>query len=191
VKLSSTMILLAVSVVLPLMVLLVALLTRPRKRRLLGAFVGGFAYALMHITWDTLASLAGWWRFVGGPHAPLWYYVGSLFWGVCTALLGWRVQRQFGLRGAAIYLLGMAVIGTVNDYVGKAALDASAIIAFAPGFAPVVADLLCCGTNALTALLAMHLVSGPASADHPVDTGSLVRRVVVVLATVSDRLRAR
>jgi hypothetical protein len=48
--LTSPMILLAVTVVLPLMVLLVALLTRPRRRRLLGALIGGLAYALTHIT---------------------------------------------------------------------------------------------------------------------------------------------
>jgi NO-binding membrane sensor protein with MHYT domain len=85
---------------------------------------------------------------------------------VCTALVGWRVERRIRLRGVAVYLLGLGVLGAVNDYTGKAALDASAIITFAPGLAPVLADVLCSGTNALMALLAMRLLSGPAAADH-------------------------
>jgi hypothetical protein len=164
--LTSAMVLIAVAVILPLMVLLVALITRPPRLHLLGAFVGGIAYAITHVTWDILASLAGWWHFTSGLHAPLWYYLGSLSWGTCTALIGWPVQRRFGPRGAAIYLVGLGVLGVVNDYAEMTTLDTSAIIAFAPGWAPVLADIVCSGTNALMALLAMRFVAGPASVDR-------------------------
>ena len=151
---------------LPLLALFIALVIRPTGRRLLGALVGGVAYAASHISWDTLASYAGWWRFPTGPHAPLYFYIGSFIWGICTALIGWRVQRRFGLVGVALYVLGMGVLGAANDYVGMAVLNTTSLITFAPGIVPFLADILCSGTNALAAQLGMRPVAGPATADH-------------------------
>src|SRR5207247_2174783 len=126
--------------VLPLLFLIVIFFTRPRGRRLIGALMGGLAFAMLHITWDSIASFAGWWHFTAGIHAPLVWYLGSLFWGACTALMGWRIQRRFGVRGIILFLVSIGVLGTVNDYVGMAVTDASHLIVFGPGIVPVLAD---------------------------------------------------
>lgn len=158
--------LLIIVLLLPALVGVTAYFTRPRARRLLGALAGGVAYAGSHIAWDTLASFTGWWQFPAGRHAPLYYYVGSLAWGACTALIGWRVQRRFGLLGLGLYLAGLGVLGTVNDYAGMAALDTSHLITFAPGIAPVLADTACSASNAIFAQIGMRLVAGKATADR-------------------------
>ena len=46
----------------PLLLLIVIFFARPVARRLLGAFVGGLAFAVLHISRDTVAHSAGWWR---------------------------------------------------------------------------------------------------------------------------------
>ncbi|MFL5656108.1 MAG: hypothetical protein ACJ8CB_18250 [Ktedonobacteraceae bacterium] len=80
----------------PLLLLIVIFFARPVARRLLGAFVGGLAFAVLHISRDTVAHSAGWWRypFTTEAHAPLVWYMGSVFWGATSALIGWRIQRR-------------------------------------------------------------------------------------------------
>jgi len=64
-----------------------------------------------------------------------------------------------------MYLVAIGVLGTVNNVVGAAAASANLIV-FGVGFMPVLADTVCCGTNALVAQVAMRLVAGPAKADR-------------------------
>jgi hypothetical protein len=151
----------------PLLLLIVICFTRPTGRRLLGAFVGGLAFAVLHISWDMVAHAAGWWRYPFTPesHAPLLWYMGSVFWGATSALIGWRIQRRWGLRGLAIYLVAIGVLGTVSDVAGAAAASSNLIV-FGAGFIPILADTVCSGTNAMVAQVAMRLVAGPAKADH-------------------------
>ena len=101
----------------PILLLIVIFFTHPAVRRLLGAFVGGLAFAVLHISWDTVAHSAGWWRypFTTEAHAPLVWYMGSVFWGATSALIGWRLQRRWGLRGLIIFLVAVGVLGTVSD----------------------------------------------------------------------------
>jgi hypothetical protein len=120
--LTSTAILFLVLLALPHFVGLTVVLTRPRRRRFVGALAGGVAFALGHIAWDRLASYTGWWQFTIGRHAPLYFYLGSFAWGACSALLGRRVQRRFGQHGLGIYLVGLGVLGKANDHLGMATL---------------------------------------------------------------------
>ena len=151
----------------PILLLIVIFFAHPAARRLLGAFVGGLAFAVLHISWDTVAHSAGWWRypFTIEAHAPLVWYMGSVFWGATSALIGWRIQRRWGLRGLIIFLVAVGVLGTVNDFAGAAAASANLIV-FGAGLLPVLADTVCSGTNSLVAQVGMRLVAGPAQADR-------------------------
>jgi hypothetical protein len=156
-----------VGIVPPILLLIVICFTRPSGRRLLGALVGGLALAVLHISWDMLAHAAGWWRypFTLEVHAPFLWYLGSVFWGATSALIGWRIQRRWGLGGLTMYLVAVGVLGTASDFAGAAAASANLIV-FGAGFIPVLADTVCSGTNALVAQVTMRLVAGPAQADR-------------------------
>ncbi len=45
----------------PILLAIVILFTRPGRRRLVAAFIGGCAFAVFHLAWDTAAHYAGWW----------------------------------------------------------------------------------------------------------------------------------
>jgi hypothetical protein len=149
------------------LLLIVILFTRPAARRLLGALVGGLAFAVLHISWDTLADAAGWWRypFTTEAHAPLLWYMGRVFWGATSALIGWRIQRRWSLRGLIIFLVAVGVLGTVSDFARAAAASANLIV-FGAGIMPVLADTVCSATNSLMAQVGMRLLAGPAPADR-------------------------
>ena len=92
--------------------------------------------------------------------------MGSVFWGASTALIGWRIQRRFGLRGLVVFLVAVGVPGTVNDFASAASASASNLIVFGAGMMPVLADTVCSATNALVAQVGMRLVAGRAKADR-------------------------
>ncbi len=152
----------------PLLLLMVMYVARPGTRRLLSAFIGGFAFAILHISWDTVASYARWWYypFTSDTHAPFLWYTGRLCFGATTALIGWRIQRRFGMRGSLIFLVLIAVLGVVNDFVGASAAQAGILIVFGAGVIPLIADSACSGTNALVAQGGMRLAGAPAKADR-------------------------
>lgn len=147
----------------PLLLVIVILFTRPSIRRLIGGLLGGCAFAVFHVAWDTVAHYTGWWRypFTTEAHAPFLWYAGSVFWGASTALIGWRVQRRFGMRGLFLFLVIIGVLGAVNDFTSVAVTQASNLIIFGAGVVPVLADIACSGSNALVAQVAMRLVAGP------------------------------
>ena len=84
------------------------------------------------------------------------------------ALVGWRIVRRFGMRGLAVSLGVLAVVGTLRDYYVAGKL--MNIIVFTPGVAMAMIDgVLWAGLTAL-AIGVMRVVSGPACHDQ------LVRR---------------
>jgi hypothetical protein len=52
------------------------------------------------------------------PHnGPLMYYVlTGIFYGAGIALLGWRVNRRFGLKGLILFILLFGVYGVIRDF---------------------------------------------------------------------------
>jgi len=79
------------------------LLTRATPRRILGALAGGLAAALLNVGEDIVAFSLGWWYYPSvatsyGP--PLMYVAVGLWYGAGVALIGWRLTRRFGWRGA-------------------------------------------------------------------------------------------
>lgn len=84
------------------------------------------------------------------------------------SLIGWRIDRRFGLRGVLIFLACIAVYGLLRDFLGTRAVSASGfhLLVLSPGLLTVVADALCWVGCVVLAMLVMRLVAGTAQADR-------------------------
>jgi hypothetical protein len=143
--------------------------TRATGRRILGALAGAVAYSTLNILWDQAAAAQGWWVY---PYAPTWvetiplYIPAGLVAGGAFGLVGWRVIRRWpGGRGLAVFLLLWGVWGVIHDYGGVMLMQASNLLNFAPGLAPVIADFLTYVTCGALTQLVIRLVAGPFGAD--------------------------
>jgi hypothetical protein len=140
--------------------------TRATARRLVGALAGGGAVAIVGVGVELLCQTLGFWRYPStdsryGP--PLMYPLIVLVFAI-LALLGWRVTRQFGWRGQAVFFALVTVVGTLRDYL--VAGEALGFIALAPGLLTVLVDAACWGGLTALAQAVMRLVAGPAGGDH-------------------------
>jgi hypothetical protein len=151
----------------PLLFALIAYLTRATARRVVGALVGGLGFGVANALWDLIAYYTGWWHypFASSPYAP-WslYLAAGLFYGGGTALIGWRVQRRFGLHGLLVFLALFTLYGSLRDFGGAAATH-NAYLIFGAGVVPVVADAASWFLDAALAQALMRLVAGPAASD--------------------------
>src|SRR5260370_26462450 len=98
--------------------------TRPRRRRLLAALLGGVAFGVLNVGWDTLAAPAGWWRYpsLSTPYAPpAFYVVAALVYGAGMDLVSWRIVRRLGPTGLATFLLVLSILGPIRDPIQAAA----------------------------------------------------------------------
>ena len=142
-----------------------AYITRPNRRRFLGALAGGVSVAVVGVGIETLAHSLEFWRYpsVEQPYGPFALYplVVAVF--TMIALIGWRVLRRFGWRGLMTFLALLTTLGVLRDFL--IAEQVLGLIVFARGIAIVVIDgAIWTGTVAL-ALAVMRLVAGPAGAD--------------------------
>jgi hypothetical protein len=141
-------------------------LTRATPRRVLGALAGGLAVAIVGVGVEVLFQTLGFWHYpsVDRPYGPLMMYPVILLMWSGYSLIGWRVARRFGWRGAALFLAAVTTLGTLRDFV--IAWRMPDVIVLSPGIATVLIDLLCwCGLTAL-ALGVMRLVAGPATVER-------------------------
>ena len=139
--------------------------SRAGARRIAGALAGGLAVAILGLGVEALAHKQGWWRYTSddtsvGPVA-MYPLLVAIF--AFLALVGWRIVRRFGMRGLALSLGVLAVVGTLRDYFVAGKL--MNIIVFTPGVAMAMIDgVLWAGLTAV-AIGVMRLVSGPARHD--------------------------
>ena len=144
--------------------------TRATTRRIAGALAGGAAAGLLALGAIALGEAQGWWRL---PSESTPYFRLHLFLGLAISmapsyLITWRVARRFGWRGLTVFLVAVAVIGPLRDYLIAAMFPKWMI--FAPGVAPVLADAATYVSIVALGHSVMRLVAGPAQSDH------LVRR---------------
>jgi hypothetical protein len=118
----------------------VAVLTRPPARRLVGALVAMAACGAAALSVIGLGEATGWWHFaftwepqvlqILDPGEHFWWrwnfaftwdpYILTLAW-ICFMplalffLLTWRIARRFGWRGLAVALLTLAVLASLGD----------------------------------------------------------------------------
>ena len=139
--------------------------TRATACRVLAALAGGAAVAVAGFGVELVCQGLGLWHYPSdnSGRGPLLMYPGlCLLWAV-LGLIGWRVVRRFGLRGEAIFLVLVALLGTLRDYL--VAGQALRFIALTPGPVTVVVDIVCWAGLTALAQAVMWLVAGPAAAD--------------------------
>ena len=125
----------------PLVFAVCAVATRARVRRIAAALAGGVAFGIGNVGWDVLAQAAGWWSYpgVGGSgHGPWFWYAAAGLSSAGVSLIGWRVRRRFGARGTLVFLAGFSAWCVLRDW--RVAHAPSAVITFAPGALPYLAD---------------------------------------------------
>jgi hypothetical protein len=148
-----------------LLLLALVRLTRPRRRRLFAALLGGLAFGVLNVGWDLVAAAAGWWRYpsVATPYAPPGFYaVAALVWGAGMDLVGWRVARHRGLVVLMLFLVALTLLGVLRDHVQA---NATQVLVFGPGVTPTVADALGYASCLAVAEVVMRAVAGSAGAD--------------------------
>jgi hypothetical protein len=145
----------------------VAWLTRAGGRRLAGAVCSVIVFTALSAPIDTIGIRTGMWSYpscVDPPHPPLAVYVGqALAFVGCLALVAWRVQRRFGVRGVTALALGVCGVGVVRDFTVAALLPQA--IRIGPPPASILADLGAWVVVVVVALGVMRAVAGPAGAD--------------------------
>jgi hypothetical protein len=139
--------------------------TRATRRRLLGALAGGVAVAVVGVGVEMLFQTLGFWHYPSVEHryGPILMYPVVVLMFAGYALIGWRVVRRFGWRGALVFLTAVTILGTVRDFV--IAWRMPDLIVFAPGIATVLIDLLLWSGLTSLAVGVMRLVAGPAASD--------------------------
>jgi hypothetical protein len=140
--------------------------TRATPRRVLRALAGGGAVAVVGLGVEALGHARGWWRYSSddSPVGPPAMYPLLVVAFAFLALIGWRIARRFGVRGLAVFLGILAVVGTLRDFFIAGRL--MGLIIFAPGVVLAIIDaLLWAGLTAL-AIAVMRAVSGPARDDR-------------------------
>lgn len=146
------------------LLVIVAVLTRPTLRRLAGALIGAAIMGGAALGIIAIGEKANWWHFVITWELP---YLILLWVGIIPCgyifLITWRIARRFGARGLAVALCVAAVVGPLRDawYMARFPEWGS----YGPGLAPTLA------TSATYVLLgiighgSMRLIAGPAASD--------------------------
>jgi hypothetical protein len=158
-------ILIAASCVYLVALVATAYFTRATARRVVGALMGGVAVGVVGVGVEILAHTLGWWRYpsVETTYGPPFMYLTVVLMFAVLALIGWRVTRRFGWRGQGIFLVALAILGTLRDYQWAARLPE--IIVFAPGIGIVLADAACWVSLSGLAQAVMSWVAGPVNGD--------------------------
>lgn len=119
----------------------VASVTRANRRHVAAALAGGAAGGAVNIPLDIVAYSLGLWRYpdVTAPVGPLLYYLVSGLGDGALALIAWWLTRRFGWRGPVVLVCGLAVYGPFRDSLVSAAVH---LIEFRYSPLAVVADSL-------------------------------------------------
>ena len=136
---------LLILIVPPILFLVIAVLIRPPWKIIGCALIAGLVVGGVNMLGDLVANAFGLWHFpfTEAAVAPPYMYLNSvLFYGAgIIGLLGWRIRRKWGWKGAIIFLLVFPFFALARDASGSAIADTSgALIIWGPGGAPYVAD---------------------------------------------------
>jgi len=144
--------------------IVVAVVTRPTWRRLAGAVAGGVIGVLAACGIIPLGELMGWWHMVIPWKS---HYLAILLFGCVPCgfifLITWRIARRFGRRGLAVFLAFVAVIGPPRDYWWMRQFPEWGH--YGPGIAPILAVSAGYVIMVLVGHAVMSLVAGPSRGD--------------------------
>ncbi len=140
-------------------------LTRVKRLRTAGALAATLIVTGFNVLWDLVAHASGWWLYPSEarPILPLpIYFAQNLVWGGAFGLVGWRIQRRFGLGGLVVYISLLTALGALRDFTWASNTKA---ISFGTGPAPRLADLTCWASLLVIAQITIRLVAGPSTHD--------------------------
>jgi Kef-type K+ transport system membrane component KefB len=147
-----------------LVLVCLAYLTRATVRRIAGAVIGGAVAGLLGLAAVTLGDEMEWWRVaIRTQYLFLLAYIGLAVSLAPFYLVSWRIARRYGLRGLAVGVAVISIVGPVRDYAVAATFPDW--IVFSPGFAPIVAVSMTYVCWTVVGHAAMRLVAGPAKED--------------------------
>ena len=134
----------------PILYTALALWIRPPWKVIGISFITGVVMGCLNVLGDMLAHYQGWWTypFTTANHAPLTFYLGTvIFYGAgIMGLVGWWVQKKFGMRGGVVMLIAFPLWGLLRDFGGTAlAGQTGKMIVWGSGVVPVLADFLLWG----------------------------------------------
>jgi len=134
--------------------------------RVVGALVGGAVVGLMTLGAITLCEALGWWKipFASTPYFAFIFYAGVAITCSPIYLVTWRVARRFGLRGLAVFVAIVSVVGPPRDYLYAATFPKWMV--FSRGVAPILADSVTYIGIVLLGHAVMRIVAGPAREDR-------------------------
>ena len=141
--------------------------TRASARRIVGALAGGVAAGCFGMGAIVAGNSCGLWRvpiFWTPPYFLPLFYLGLSISVTPIYLVTWRLVRQFGWRGLAVFLCIVMVIGPPRDYLIAATFPKWMV--FAPGVAPIVADAATYVGIVALGHAVMRLIAGPARDDR-------------------------
>jgi hypothetical protein len=157
--------LLAVSLISPLVFAGMIWLTRAGGQRAMGAIIACFVAAVFSLGWDALAVRFGWWSFPTSRDLVDTMAVslfGAFVFGGTAGLIGWRMMRAMGWTGAVTFLAAFVGIGLLRDHTLQAN---TGMFAFGDGPMPQVMAGVGYLSLALTVQITMLIVAGPPRRD--------------------------
>jgi uncharacterized membrane protein YqjE len=147
-----------------LLTVVVAFLTRATLRRIAGAVAGAIATGVVCLFIVALGERMEWWHMVIAWE-PYFLTVMMISFAVCAFLflITWRIDRRFGWRGMAVFLVILAIIGPPRDYWYMRHFPEWGY--YAPGIAPILAISATYVILVLVGHGVMRMVSGPSRED--------------------------
>jgi hypothetical protein len=141
-----------------------AWLTRAGYWRVAAALMSGLVAAAFAFGLDRAAFEFGWWTWGKmETSAPVLAYASTVLWfGGGLGLVGWRMIRNWGGAGEALYFLGFVLLGLGRDY----ALSATGIgVTWGEGYLPLAISAAGWLVIAFLVQLGMQLLVGPVDSD--------------------------
>jgi len=136
--------------------------TRPPSRRLFAALAGGLVFAAGNVLADLLAAGQRWWwypQWPGRGYASPWWYAAAGLGVAGLSLVGWRIQRRYGIPGAVAFVVGLACYGLLRDRVVSTTVGRD-LLRFGPGPVPWLVDWAAWLILAALAMATQQLLAG-------------------------------
>ncbi len=138
-------------------------LSRAHLMRIGSALLGGAVFSLLVVA---LPIAMRWRRFVVVEHSTeallLCCTIGVLI-GAILALTGWRLERRFGRRGLAGFVVVVSIVGPIRE---RLYLTAAHVLIVAPGAGPWITASLTWVCALLLSYATMRFIAGPARDDR-------------------------
>jgi hypothetical protein len=165
---TTTLILLATLIYVAILGALIRFM-RPGKKRVGGAFAGGAVAALIGAGIEAVVHRQELWQYTDRQNdtqvGPLLAYPFVVVNFAIIALIGWRIDRRFGIRGQAVLVAALALMGVARDYFESGYWLGQ--VTHKSGILPFAVDIGSWTLLSSVALAVMWRVAGPSEMSPP------------------------